>query len=170
MQHKNNFQKEASNMFELQPFRRDRSLSNVPATLDWADRIFNELMPSRLFREVMPSLWGEHGEIMPAFDISEADGHLVVRADLPGIDVKNIDISLSGNALTVKGERKDEKTEKNESWYYCGRQFGTFSRTFTLPSDVKEEGIEATYKDGVLEVKIPMAETAKQKKIEVKTH
>jgi HSP20 family protein len=79
-------------------------LSNIPATLDWAERLLNELMPSALFRETMPSGWREQGVIMPAFDISETDDHFVVRADLPGIDAGNIDISLAGNVLTVKGE------------------------------------------------------------------
>jgi len=157
-------------MFEIAPFRREKSRMNVPGTLDWADRLFNELVPSRLFREMMPSMWREQGAIMPAFDISEADDHFVVRADLPGIDAKNIDISLSGNILTIKGEKKDERTEENESYYCSERQFGSFSRAFTLPSDVKEDGIEATYKDGVLQVKIPKTATARQKKIEVKTH
>lgn len=158
-------------MFGLAPYRRERSLVNVPATLDWADKLFSELTPSRLFREMMPSsFWREEGELMPAFDISEADDHFIVRADLPGIDAKNLDISLSGNVLTIRGEKKDERTEEKENYYYCERKFGSFSRSFTLPSDVKEEGIEATYKDGVLQVNIPKSETARSKKIEVKAH
>ncbi len=158
-------------MFGLAPYRQERSSANVPATLDWADRLFSELMPSRLFREMMPtSLWREQGAILPAFDISEADDHFKVRADLPGIDAQNIDISLSGNVLTISGEKQDERTEEKENYFYSERQFGSFSRSFTLPSDVKEEGIEATYKDGVLQVTVPKSETIQRKKIEVKTH
>ncbi len=158
-------------MFGLAPYRQERSLANAPVTLDWADRLFSELMPSRLFREMIPSsLWREQGAIMPAFDISEADDHFVVKADLPGIDAKNIDISMRGNVLTISGEKRDERTEEKEHYFYSERQFGSFSRSFTLPSDVKEEGIEATYKDGVLQVKVPKSETAQRKKIEVKTH
>jgi HSP20 family molecular chaperone IbpA len=70
-------------MAELSPHRRS---GNVPVALDWADRLFNELMPSRIFRELMPSVMKEQGELMPAFDIAEADDHFVVKADLPGID------------------------------------------------------------------------------------
>lgn len=157
-------------MFGLAPYRRERNGSNVPATLDWADRLFSELTPSKLFREMMPSSFlGGQGEIIPAFDISEADDHIMVRADLPGTDAKNIDISLSGNVLTIRGERKDERTEEKENYFFSERQFGSFSRSFTLPSDVREEGIEAEYKDGVLRVTIPKSETTRQKKIEVKT-
>jgi HSP20 family protein len=83
-------------------------------------------------------------------------------------NAKDLDISLAGNVLTIRGEKKNEKSEEKENYYYCERQFGSFVRSFTLPSDVKEDGIEATYKDGVLHVNIPKSETAKQKKIEVK--
>src|SRR5512138_3151409 len=100
------------------------------------------------------SFLGGQGEIMPAFDISEADDHITVRADLPGTDAKNIDISLSGNVLTIRGVRKDERTEEKENYFFSERQFGSFSRSFTLPPDVREEGIEAEYRDGVLHVTI----------------
>ncbi len=153
-------------MFEIGPYRGRRA--GLPA-LDWADRFFNELIPSGFFRE-MPSILRDSGSIMPAFDISEKDDHFVVRADLPGIHAKDLDISLTGNTLTIRGEKKDEMTEDNENCYCSERRFGSFSRTFTLPSDVKEEGIEASYKDGVLRVTIPKSEAGRQKKIEVKTH
>ncbi|MGA3114683.1 MAG: Hsp20/alpha crystallin family protein [Syntrophobacteraceae bacterium] len=120
------------------------------------------------FNELMPSMMKEHGEMMPAFDISEADDHFVVKADLPGIDPKNLDISLTGNVLTIRGEKKEEREEKNERYYTLERQFGSFTRSFMLPADVKEDGIEASYKGGVLRVNIPKSERAKQKKIPVK--
>ena len=120
------------------------------------------------FNELMPSMMKEHGEMMPAFDISEADDHFVVKADLPGIDPKNLDISLTGNVLTIRGEKKEEREEKNERYYTLERQFGSFTRSFMLPADVKEDGIEASYKGGVLRVNIPQSERAKQKKIPVK--
>ena len=120
------------------------------------------------FNELMPSMMKEHGEMMPAFDISEADDHFVVKADLPGIDPKNLEISLTGNVLTIMGEKKEEREEKNERYYTLERQFGSFTRSFMLPADVKEDGIEASYKGGVLRVNIPKSERAKQKKIPVK--
>jgi HSP20 family protein len=154
-------------MNEISTHRRDKFSGNVPA-LDWADRLFNELMPSRIFRELMPSMLKEHGGMMPAFDISEAEDHFIVKADLPGIDAKSLDIGLAGNVLTISGEKKEEREEKSERFYAVERQFGSFSRSFMLPSDVKEEGIDANYKDGVLTVTIPKTEHAKQKKIKVK--
>jgi len=152
-------------MAELSSHRRS---GNVPVALNWADRLFNELMPSRIFRELMPSMMKEQGELMPAFDIAEADDHFIVKADLPGIDPKNLDISLTGNVLTIRGEKKEERDERSERYYSIERQFGSFSRSFLLPADVKEDGIEAAYKDGVLRVTIPKSERAKQKKIHVK--
>ncbi|MDY0039244.1 MAG: Hsp20/alpha crystallin family protein [Desulforhabdus sp.] len=105
---------------------------------------------------------------MPAFDISEADDHIVVRADLPGIDAKDLDINLSGNVLSISGEKKKEEEQRGENYYSIEKQFGSFCRTLTLPAEVKEEGIEATYEDGVLRLMIPKVESAKRKKIEVK--
>lgn len=156
-------------MAELTVHRRERPYENVPVSLSLADQLFNELMPSRIFRELMPSVLKEHGELLPAFDIAEADDHFIVKADLPGIEPKSFDISLSGNLLTIRGEKKEEREEKNERYYTVERQFGSFSRTFMLPSDVEEDGIEASYKDGVLNVTIPKSARAKQKKIQVKT-
>jgi len=155
-------------MADLSTHRTERSRGNVPVTLNWADRLFNELMPSRIFRELMPSVMKEQGVMMPAFDIAESDDRFVVKADLPGIDSKSLDISVAGNMLTISGEKKEEREEKNERYYTIERQFGSFSRSFMLPSDVKEDGIEAVYKDGVLRVTIPKSERAKQKKINVK--
>lgn len=154
-------------MNETSQRRRER-FSGVPATLDWADRIFNELTPSRLFRELMPSMFKGHAGLVPAFDISEASDCFVVKGEIPGIEPDSLDINLAGNVLTISGEKKEEREEKTERFFTTERQFGAFSRSFVLPADVKEEGIDAIYKDGVLTVTIPKAEPAKQKKIQVK--
>ncbi len=157
-------------MAEISVHRREKPSGGVPVVLNWADRLFNELTPSRMFRELMPSMMKEQGELIAAFDISESDDHFAVKADLPGIDPKSLDIGLAGNVLTIKGEKKEEHEEKNERYYTIERQFGSFSRSFRLPSDVKEDGIEASYKDGVLRVNIPKSQRARQKKIEIKTN
>jgi len=157
-------------MADISVHRREKPSGGVPVVLNWADRLFNELTPSRIFRELMPSMAKEQGELIAAFDISESDDHFVVKADLPGIEPKSLDISLAGNVLTIKGEKKEEHEEKNERYYTIERQFGSFSRSFMLPADVKEEGIEASYRAGVLRVNIPKSQRAKQKKIEVKMH
>ncbi len=152
-------------MAELSVHRRS---GNVPVALDWADRFFNDFMPSRIFRELMPSMLKEQGEPMPAFDIAETDDHFNVKADLPGIDPKDLDINLTGNVLTIRGEKKEEREDHKERYHFTERRFGSFSRSFMLPADVKEDGIEASYKEGVLRVNIPKSERAKQKKIPIK--
>ncbi len=132
------------------------------------DRFFDEPLASRLIGG-LPSLFGESSELVPACDISETADHIMVKADLPGIDAKNIEIDLSGNLLTIRGEKQEDHKEENESYHWMERRFGSFTRTFTLPADVKQDGIDATYKDGVLTISIPKAESAVRKRIEVKS-
>lgn len=149
-------------MFGLVP--RRRSLLDVPSPFDLIDRWFESFeLPAleRMFER--DRFW------VPAFDVSETDEHIVVKADLPGIDPKELDISITGNVLTVKGEKKQEREEKGESYHRIERTFGSFTRSFTLPADVDPNGVEATYKDGVLKLMIPKTEKSKRKKIEVKT-
>ncbi|SPF47724.1 hypothetical protein SBDP1_680065 [Syntrophobacter sp. SbD1] len=93
-------------------------------------------------RELMPSVLKEHGELLPAFDIAEADDHSIVKADLPGIEPKSLDISLSGNVFTIRGEKKEEREEKNERYYTVERQFGSFSRTFMLLRKSRKKGLK----------------------------
>ncbi len=118
-------------------------------------------------REAFPR-FGIERMVVPPLDVSETDDHIIVKADLPGIEVKDLDISVVGNVLTIKGEKKQEKEEKNESYHRIERVYGSFSRSITLPKAVKTEGIEAIYKDGVLKITIPKAEESRRKKIEVK--
>ncbi len=149
-------------MLSLVP-RRSR-LFDVPSTFDWIDRWFEDFgLPTveRMFEQ--DKVW------VPAFDISETDDHIVVKADLPGIDAKELDISITGNVLTVKGEKKREAEEKGESYHRVERWFGSFTRSIALPVDVDAEGIEAVYKDGVLKITIPKTEKSRRKKIEVKS-
>ncbi|MBW1974910.1 MAG: Hsp20/alpha crystallin family protein [Deltaproteobacteria bacterium] len=148
-------------MLSLVP-RRSRLL-DVASPFDWIDRWFEEIG--------VPSVEGffERDRVwVPAFDVSETDDHIVVKADLPGIDVKDLDISITGNVLTVKGEKKQEREEKGESFHRVERSFGSFTRSITLPVDVDPNGVEAVYKDGVLKLTIPKTEKSKRKKIEVK--
>ena len=145
-------------MFDLIPFRRSRELFRVPAT-DWMDRFFDEL----------PTFMkGGEGEWVPSFDLSETEEHIYVKADLPGIDVKDLDISIDSNVLTVRGEKTHEHEDKGENYHRMERRYGSFCRAFTLPSEVKADEIDAIYKDGVLRLTIPKSETSRRKKIEVK--
>ena len=148
-------------MRSLVPFRKLESMRDLPLEGDWMDRMFDQ---------VMPALLTERGVIFPEFDIAETGEHIVVKADLPGIDVNDLDINVVNNVLTVRGERREENEENKEQYHRIERRCGFFRRSFTLPAAVDTEGIEAHYKDGVLTLKIPKSEAAKSKRIEVRIH
>jgi HSP20 family protein len=97
----------------------------------------------------------------------ESTNDFTVRCELPGLDQKNIDISISSNVLTIKGERKDEKEERNGKYYKKETWSGNFQRTLPLPTQVDTEKISAVLKDGILKVTLPKKEEAKPKQISV---
>lgn len=100
-------------------------------------------------------------------DVAEEDGKFLVKASVPGIAAEDLDISLSDNVLTIKGEMHTETEKEEKTFHLRERRTGRFMRSFTLPTPVKEEEIEATYENGVLTLEIPKAEAVKPKKIEV---
>lgn len=103
----------------------------------------------------------------PAVDIFETEDELVVKADVPDVDQKDIDVRVENNMLTVRGERKlEEKTEK-ENYLRVERTYGTFSRSFRLPNTVNNEAIMADYKNGVLTVTLPKRAESKPKQVKV---
>jgi HSP20 family protein len=107
----------------------------------------------------------------PAVDVVETDDAYELTADLPGIDEKNIEVKLAEGGLTIKGERQEEKEEKKKDYYLHERHFGSFERHFALPDGVDADKIEASFKNGVLTVRLPKKPEAirPEKKIEVKT-
>ena len=147
-------------MFELVPWRRNRGALARPRR-DLFNWFFEDL--------TLPDFWSAEQEWLPAFDVSETENEIIVKAELPGMDVKDIDIALTDGLLTIKGERKLEKEDKKENYHRIERQFGSFSRSLNLREKVKADGIEAAYKDGILTVALPKAEESKPKKIEVKS-
>jgi len=121
------------------------------------------------FFEERPRRKGEEiSEWAPSIDVAETKDSLVVRAEIPGIDPKGIDISLSQDVLTIKGEKKQEKEEKEENYHFVERIYGSFSRSVRLPREVQSEKISATYKDGILKITLPKSEEAKKKEIKIK--
>ena len=127
------------------------------------DRLFDRFFEAWPFRGL-----AETGRWMPSVDVSETDKELIVRAELPGMDPKEIDISLAGNVMTIKGERKHEREEKKENFHLVERSSGSFSRSIQLPVEVNADKIKATYKGGVLNVSMPKTKAEAAKKIEVK--
>jgi HSP20 family protein len=152
--------KEVINMFELVPWRRNRGALARPRR-DLFSWFFEDL--------TLPDFFTAEQEWMPRFDVSETGNEIIVKAELPGMDVKDIDIALTDGLLTIKGERKLEKEDKEENYHRIERQFGSFSRSLNLGARVKADGIEAAYKDGILTVTLPKVEESKPKKIEVKS-
>jgi HSP20 family protein len=104
----------------------------------------------------------------PAVDIFEKEGCLVLKAEVPGMKEKDIDVQVENGILTLRGERMREDEVGNENYHQVERFYGSFTRTFALPTTIDVPKIHASYKDGVLEVVLPKAETAKAKRIEIK--
>jgi HSP20 family protein len=123
------------------------------------------------FREMLPALGQhEHGlGFVPQFDVKETKDAYVFKADLPGVKQENIDISLTGNRLSVSGHRESEVEEGEESYYTCERSCGSFSRGFTLPEGVDPEHIRAEMKDGILTLLLPKRPELQPKKISIQT-
>ena len=103
----------------------------------------------------------------PRVDISENDDNFCIKAEVPGIKREDVKINIEDHVLSIRGENKQEKEEKGEKFHRVERYYGTFSRSFTLPENVDEAGIDASFKDGLLTVTIPKTAIARPKAIEV---
>lgn len=146
-------------MFELTPWKPINELSSLRKEMDnlWSD-FFGE-------KEFLPraKVW------VPAIDVSETKDAILVKAEVPGMEAKDIDVSLSDDMLVIKGEKKEEKEEKDENFHRVEMRRGSFQRAIRIPVPVDSENIEAKYEKGVLKVKLTKKEESKAKKIEVKT-
>ena len=144
----------------ITPWRPFRELEDMERRLD---EVFG--------RPFLPALWRrfplETRGWAPAVDVFEKADKFVVKAELPGMKEEDVDISVVGDTLTIKGERKAETEVKDEDYYCCERSYGSFSRSIGLPSTVDAKKIEASFEDGVLEVSLPKAPEVKPKKISV---
>ncbi len=135
---------------ELRPFRKEM------------DRLWDRFLGETHFARTFSEVWS------PSVDISETKDNFVVKAELPGLEAKDVNVSISGDVLTIKGEKKGEEEEKDEHYHRVERYSGSFQRIFQLSSGVKADKIEATFDKGVLKVTLPKVEEAKKKEIEVK--
>ena len=145
--------------------RRDLPmLRSLPPTI-------RELMRWDPFREMTPSLEPEPEielRFAPSFDVKETKDSYVFKADLPGIAEKDVELSLSGNRLTVSGKREEEKKEKGDVFYTWERSYGAFTRAFTLPEGVDPEHVQAEMKNGVLTIVVAKKPELKPHKITIK--
>lgn len=123
------------------------------------NRLFDEFFRTPLWERFgeFPGFAKEQiwGDITPRLDMSETDKELVVNVELPGMTEKDIDVSITKDLLTISGEKKQEKEEREKGWYRMERQYGSFSRSIPLPYEVESDKAEATFKNGVLSIKLP---------------
>jgi len=146
--------------WEIAPWRPFRELERMRREMD---RVWDSFFGERPITKT-----GEVGEWLPSLDVTETKNDIVVRTEIPGMDPKDIDISLSSNVLTIKGEKKQEKEEKEENYHLVERSYGKFVRSVQLPGEVKSDKINASYKDGVLNIRLPKSEEAKKKEVKIK--
>jgi len=145
-----------------------RELATWPSDIFSMQRDINRLFDNFFRGDRTPeestslSLW------TPAVDIEEREDAYSVKVELPGVSKEDVKITLESNTLTIRGDKKQEKEEKGKNYHRVERSYGSFQRSFALPSTVKAEKIDASYKDGILEITLPKAEEAKPKQIEVK--
>ncbi len=107
------------------------------------------------------------GDWLPRVDISETDGEFVIKAEIPEVRKEDVKVGVDNGILTIQGERKQEKDEKKEKFHRVERYYGSFVRSFTLPDNVDEAGIRASFKDGMLNLTLPKSAVAKPKTIEI---
>jgi len=143
-------------MMRWEPFRDMVTLRNA------MDRLFEEsfVRPSLLFPESV-------GEF--AVDMFQTDNDVIIKAALPGIRPEDTDISISGDMVTIKAERKEDQEVKEEDYLYKEHRYGSFTRTITLPMSVQTGKAEANFEDGMLTLRLPKAEEVKPKQIKIKT-
>ncbi len=157
-------------MADLVPFRRKSGLPEMFREMEdfvnrfWRLSPFEKFSPFEETEGVMDVGW------QPTLDLSETDDDVIVKAELPGLEAKDLDISLERDLLVLKGEKKQEKEEKNKRFHRIERTYGAFHRAIRLPVEVKTDKIDATFKDGVLTVTLPKAEDAKKQITHIKIH
>ncbi len=140
----------------FQPFREFSTLQ------DRVNRVFRESYSGPGQDESLTT-----SSFAPAVDVYEDEHTVTLKIEVPGIDEKDIDVRLENNTLTVHGDRKIEKEEKEENYRRVERQYGSFTRTFTLPTTVDSEKVSASYDKGVLKIALPKKAEAKPKQIKV---
>jgi HSP20 family protein len=151
-------------------------MSNIVPTYNPLPLATRDMDPLRLVRQMMrwdpfeamaPSLLGERAGFTPAFDVTETDDAYLFMADVPGIRDGDIDISVTGNRITINGKRDVETRQEGRNYYTAERSYGHFSRTFTLPSGCRMDDVQANLDYGVLTVTVPKAPEVQARKITV---
>ncbi|MBI5181876.1 MAG: Hsp20/alpha crystallin family protein [Nitrospirae bacterium] len=127
----------------------------------------NKLFEESLFRSGKDQEDLTVGRWSPSVDVMENEQEIVIKAELPGIELKDVEVLIKENLLTLRGERKFEKEEEKENYHRIERAYGAFQRVFTLPASVEQDKVKAKMKDGILEIRLPKAKKELPKKIEI---
>lgn len=134
----------------------------------WFEEFFEEPFLPRMWRKF--PRWRklrELEEFSPSIDMYDKKDEIVVKAEIPGVEKENINISLTNSTLTIKGEMKKEEETKEEDYYYSERSYGSFGRMLSLPAKVQADKIKASFRNGILEIHLPKAAEAKPEEIKV---
>jgi HSP20 family protein len=146
--------------------------TNVFRPFEQMDRMLEETLPHAWWRRLRGEWpWPDFPSVyegrFPRVDVIDRDSEIVVRAEVPGIDKKDIDVSLTNGSVTIKGETTREEKEEKGDYYRCERTRGSFSRTVSLPAEVDSDTAKASFKDGLLELVLHKAEKSKRRSIKV---
>ena len=147
---------------DIVPWKPFTELTTLRRDLDslW-DRFFPE---APFFERYTTHEW------LPTIDLTETKDKLVVKAELPGLEAKDVELTLTDDVLTIQGEKKEEKEEKDEHHFFVERYTGSFERQIRLPAHVKTDKVDAKFDKGVLTITLPKTEEAKKKAIKIKVH
>jgi len=126
----------------------------------------NRLFDDFFGRPVTRPAWAEEA-CCPCVDVSETKDNLVINTEIPGMSKDDVNVSVKDNVLTLSGEKKQEKEEKDADYHRIERSYGSFSRSFTLPTSVQPDKVKAAYKDGILRITLPKSEEVKPKQIPI---
>ena len=143
------------------PFVRWTPMGNLQSFQHEMNRMFDQFFRGGNGEEAKVSTW------RPSVDIYETDDGLVIKAELPGVSTDDVSVEVHQNTLTLRGQRQHEAAVKDEQYHRVERSYGTFQRSFTLPSTVDAEKVQATFPDGILELHLPRLESAKPHKIAI---
>jgi HSP20 family protein len=155
------------NLLRTKPREKALAPSNVLMRMrDEMDRMFD-----RWFDRPMELAWPANGESWnPTLDVIDNEAEITIKAEVPGIAAKDVNVSVSGNVLTLSGQKDESKEEKGENYYVSERRFGSFQRSVELPEGADTERVTAEQDNGVLTVKIPKLKSAQPKQIPVKAN
>jgi HSP20 family protein len=154
----------------LIPVGRERGVARLSEPFSNLQREINRLFDdfSRGWSAVGWPTTGKTPELMPSMNVAESEKEIEITAELPGLEEKDVQVNVADNVLTIKGEKKSEKEEKDKNYRMLERSYGSFSRTLELPAGINPDNIKAALSNGVLKVTVPKPAPAQVKKVEVK--